>query len=73
MAYYAFGQNDLLHNVLETNPRASFYIYSNNVYRNNFPHMSGSFTGSVLNVPPGHVNLFEYNVDRNEETTARAG
>ena len=66
MAYYAFGQNDLLHNVLETNPRASFYIYSNNVYRNNFPHISGSFTGSVLNVPPGYVNLFEYNIDRNE-------
>ena len=59
-AYFAFGQDDIVRNVIKSNPSVEFYIYQNEIFHNNRPHMSGAFTGSVLNVPPGHINLYEY-------------
>tara|TARA_R100000234_G_scaffold119477_1_gene102521 strand:- start:1803 stop:3059 length:1257 start_codon:yes stop_codon:yes gene_type:complete len=61
---FAFGPDDIVRNVVKSNPSARFYIYQDVVYFQNRPELSGAFTGSVPNVPPGHISLYEYNVDR---------
>tara|TARA_R110000737_G_scaffold92105_1_gene124930 strand:- start:59 stop:1306 length:1248 start_codon:yes stop_codon:yes gene_type:complete len=71
--HFAFGPDDIIRNVIKTNPGVEFYIYQGQKFHNNYPQMSGAFTGSVLNVPPGNISLYEYNVDRNDQPTARAG
>ena len=65
--YFPFGQDDIIRNVIKSNPKAEFYIYQEQIFYNNMPEMSGAFTGSVLNVPAGHINLYEYNVDRTDQ------
>ena len=49
--YFPFGQDDIIRNVIKSNPKAEFYIYQEQIFYNNMPEMSGAFTGSVLNVP----------------------
>ena len=71
--YFSFGPDDIIRNVIKTNPSVEFYIYQDEVFFDNYPLISGSFTGSVPNVPPGHISLYEYNVDRTDQPTARAG
>jgi len=65
---FSFGQNDIVRNVLRANPSVEFFIYQNETFYNNYPLMSGAFTSSVPNVPPGHLNLYEYNVDRTDQS-----
>jgi hypothetical protein len=48
-----------------------FYVYQREVFFNNAHHLSGAFTGSVPNVPNGYVNLYEYNVDRTDQSSAQ--
>ena len=67
MPYYRFGKGDIFHNTIKTYPKVKFDIYGGKVYYNGAFRESGSFTGSVPNVPPGHINLFEMNVDRSDE------
>ena len=79
MPYYPFTKDDLVFNVLKTNPRVEFYIYQaanglgGGVYYNNRPHLSGAFTGSVPNTTPnteggaGFISLYELNVDRTDQ------
>jgi hypothetical protein len=71
--YFAFGQDDIVRTTLKSNPSAEFYIYRNEIFYDNYPLMSGAFTGSVPNVPPGHINLYEYNVDRTDQSTSIPG
>ena len=73
MAYFPFQQNDVIRNTLVANPSVQFYVYQREVFYNNSNHLSGAFTGSVPNVPNGYVNLYEYNVDRTDQTDARGG
>jgi len=65
---FSFGPDDIVRNVLKSNPSVEFYIYQNETFYNNYPLMSGAFTGSVPNVPPGHISLYEYNVDRTDQS-----
>ena len=67
MPYYRFQDEDIFHNVIKAHPKIRFDIYGGVVYYNGAYKQSGSFTGSVPNVPPGHVNLYEMNVDRSDE------
>ena len=67
MPYYRFQNEDIFHNVIKAYPKVRFDIYGGSVYYNGAYKQSGSFTGSVPNVPPGHVNLYEMNVDRSDE------
>ena len=79
MPYYPFTKDDLVFNVLKTNPKVEFYIYQGaigrggGVYYNNRPHLTGAFTGSVPNTTPnteggaGFLSLYEMNVDRNDQ------
>ena len=73
MSYFSFEQDDVIQNTLVSYPRMEFYVYQREVFFNNAQHLSGAFTGSVPNVPNGYVNLYEYNVDRTDQTDARAG
>ena len=73
MSYFSFGQDDIIRNTLVAYPRMEFYIYQREVFFNNAYHLAGAFTGSVPNVPNGYVNLFEYNVDRTDQSTSIPG
>ena len=69
MSLKKFESKDILYNVLETNPKQKIQIYDSKMYLNDQREISGSFTGSVPNVPTGFVSLFEVNVDRNKAET----
>lgn len=71
--YFSFGPDDIVRNVIKTNPSVEFYIYQDEVFFDNYPLMSGAFTGSVPNVSPGHISLYEYNVDRTDLSTRIPG
>ena len=73
MAYFPFEQDDVVKNTLIAHPRVEFYVYQNEVFYNNAQHLSGAFSSSVPNVPNGYLNLYEYNVDRTDQASARGG
>jgi hypothetical protein len=56
-------------NQTEFNPRVNFYVYNGKTYYNEQPEISGTFTNNLLNVPVGHLSLYELNVDRNQSQT----
>jgi len=67
MPYYRFAKGDIFHNRIKTYPKVRFDIYGGVVYYNGAFRESGSFTGSVPNVLPGHISLYEMNVDRSDK------
>ena len=64
MSYRKFGPYDVITNTMRTHPKSGFFIYNSKVYYNSVPEQSGAFSSQVLNVPPGHISLYEYNIDR---------
>tara|TARA_Y100001973_G_scaffold102031_1_gene166298 strand:+ start:201 stop:1451 length:1251 start_codon:yes stop_codon:yes gene_type:complete len=64
MPLYKFGVGDVFYNQIKAHPRNSFFIYDSRIYLNNKATEPGSFVANVGNVPVGHVNLLEMNVDR---------
>ena len=64
MPLYKFGDGDLFYNQIKAHPSSSFFIYDSKVYYNNRATRAGEFVTNVTNVPVGHVNLHEYNIDR---------
>jgi len=56
-------------NQVEFNPKVNFYVYNGKTYYNEQPEISGNFTNNLLNVPVGHISLYELNVDRNQSQT----
>jgi len=69
VSYYKFKSHDILINNIKTFPSYNFYVYDGNVYLDNKPRISGSFTNDIGMVPTGHLSLYEINVDRNATTT----
>jgi len=69
MSYKKFNQNDIIYNTLKTHPKVSLAIYDKVIYKSNQSQVSGAFTGSVPNAPPGNVSAYELNVDRNRTQT----
>lgn len=67
--YKKFNQNDIIYNTIKTNPEVSFVIYDSKIYKANQSQISGAFTNSVPNAPPGFVSAYELNVDRDESRT----
>lgn len=45
-------------------PEWDFFIYNSEVYINNSENISGSHSANYKGVPPGFLNLYEYNLDR---------
>ena len=72
MPLYKFGETDKFFNVIKTHPQTEFVIYDGRIFLNNQSEMSGALAASVPNVPAGHLNLYELNVDRLEQTTGRS-
>ena len=68
MSYRKFGPNEVVVNTMRTHPKCEFFIYNAKVYYNDTPEQTGQFSSQVLNVPPGHVSLYEYNIDRATDT-----
>jgi hypothetical protein len=57
-------QNEIFINQYEFNPNVNFYVFDGKQYLNNKGQISGAFASNVGNVPIGHINLYELNVDR---------
>jgi len=64
MTFYKFDEDDLFVNTIEMYPEYSVYIQSGSVFLDNVPNIVGKNTSNALNVPDGHVSLYEYNIDR---------
>ena len=64
MSLKKFGPSDVILNTMKAHPSCEFFIFDGNVYYNNIPEQSGAFNSRVLNVPPGYISLYEYNVDK---------
>lgn len=64
MSFYKFGPNDIFYNVIKSYPQCKFLIYSGSAFYNRKPSVEGEFADYVTHVPPGHINLYEINVDR---------
>ena len=45
-------------------PEYSIYIQSGSIYLDNVQNIQGANSDNILNVPDGHVSLYEYNIDR---------
>jgi len=72
MSYRKFGSSDILNNTMVAYPSVEFYIYNGKIFYNNIPNSPGTRNTSTTegspatqrNVNSGHINLFEYNIDR---------
>ena len=71
MPYYKFGPNDLLYNQLKAHPQTEFIIYNRASYYNKVPQITGSHVVNVGCIGTGNVSLYELNVDRQQQDTAR--
>ena len=71
MPYYKFKETDVFYNRIKAHPQKEFFVYNSKIYLDNQSQISGAFTGSVPNVPPGFANLYELNVDRTSSATGR--
>ena len=64
MTFYKFDEDDLFINTIEAHPKYSVYVQSGSVYLDNVPNISSTTNSNILNVPDGHVSLYEYNINR---------
>ena len=64
MSLKKFGSDDVILNTMKAHPSCEFFIFDGKIYYNNVPERSGAFSANVLNVPTGHISLYEYNVDK---------
>jgi len=61
---YKFGIDDVFYNRIKTYPEVDFIIYDNQIFYQNKGTVAGQNVSNVPNVPTGHINLYELNVDR---------
>ena len=64
MAFKKFSEKDLILNSLKTYPRCEFVVFDGKIYYNNKPSQNGAFASNALNVPSGHISLYEINIDK---------
>ena len=64
MPFYKFKRNDIFYNQLKTHPQVDLFIYTGSVYLNNEVGQNGTYSSTASGVPVGYVNLYEYNVNR---------
>lgn len=68
MPLYSFNPNDVFHNRVKTYPKSDFWIYNRKIYYNNIGVDAGAIHSQSLHVEPGHLSLYELNVDRDQDT-----
>ena len=61
---YKFGIDDVFYNRIKAFPEVNFIIYDNQIFYQNKGTVAGQNVSNVPNVPTGHINLYELNVDR---------
>jgi hypothetical protein len=64
MSLKKFQDKDIIQNTMRAFPRVKFFIFDSVVYYNDEPALSGATAYYAKNVPPGHISLYEYNIDR---------
>jgi len=64
MSLKKFQDNDIIQNTMRAYPRVKFFMFDSVVYYNEEPALSGATAYYARNVPPGHISLYEYNIDR---------
>jgi len=64
MSLKKFGPDDVILNTMKAHPSCEFFVFDGKIYYNNVAAHSGAFSSNVLNVPSGHISLYEYNIDR---------
>jgi len=57
---------------MKAHPSCEFFVFDGKIYYNNTPTISGAFASNILNVPDGHISLYEYNIDRVETSVVGA-
>jgi hypothetical protein len=70
MSLKRFDENGVIINAMKAIPSVEFFIVNGKLYYNSTPQQSGAFSDSTLNIPAGHISLYEYNVDKNNSTNA---
>ena len=73
MSLKKFRSQDILLNTMKAHPRCEFFIFDGKVYYNNVPEQSGSFSANVRGVQPGHLSLYEYNIDKQASGSSTNG
>lgn len=68
MSFKKFKPNDVLINTMEAHPRCEFFIYDAKIWHNDTPAQTGEFSAQLRGTPGGCANLYEYNIDRTNET-----
>jgi len=71
MSLYEFNENKKLFNTIKAYPLVEFYIFDSKVYYQNSNNLSGANVANAFNVPTGHVDLYNLNVDRKSASTGR--
>ena len=66
MSIKKFGENDIILNTMKTHPKSEFFIFDSVTYYNIQNLQSGAFSYYVRFVGPGHISLYEYNIDKAE-------
>lgn len=64
MSFYKFEPNSLFYNRIKAYPSVKFQINNGTIIYNNETQETGQFSTNVKNVPPGHISLYELNIDR---------
>ena len=64
MSYKKFNESDVILNTMRAYPESKFFIYNGAIYYNEVAPQSGAFADNVLNVPSGHISLYEMNIDK---------
>jgi len=72
MSFKEFGENDVFINTMRAFPTNEFIIVDSKVFWNSIPDQTGTRNTQARNVPPGHVSLYEYNIDRPLVNTGRS-
>ena len=72
MATKKFRPQDIVLNTMKTHPRCEFFIFDSKVYYNSKPEQSGAFSANVVTTP-GHLSLYEYNIDRQASGSSTNG
>ena len=64
MSLKKFGPNDVIRNTMKAHPSCEFVIYDGKIHYDSVPQQQGAFSSSILGTPPGHLSLYEYNIDK---------
>ena len=72
MTVKKFRPQDIILNTMKAHPRCEFFVFDSKVYYNNIPEQSGAFSANVV-TKPGHLSLYEYNIDRQASGSSTNG